>query len=817
MDWLKERAFCYVCKAPYRDIPKVLPGCLHVFCSSCLHKIPFTYTSQECEGKPGGDEDVKGSPSVRESGLGESCKSTRSADSALAESDGYSVSPSSGPLKAPLQRSNSLFENNSVLARNRQTSDTLILSVSCPKCDRPSTIPHRGISGLRTDYLAMGLVNTYESAVMLQSRSSTSSCDQCVEDTPAVSYCVDCSKLICEDHSKCHTMWEEFANHQVHPLSSMLFGDNNTKRRDSAIVKHLKPSFRLGEFRCPRHRGTSDDCVKFFCKSCCDLMCVNCTISTHRSTEHRSEFITPDYLSEKKKLVSDSLDKLSTIFQDLDVVSADIGAKTNTIAQTGDEAKNKINQIFSEITKLLEARKKVLYDEIDEVHKDSLSQLSQCTKEVNQLKDHIRECQDFIRGNLSCEGDLSSLTVSDVISSHTKSIASEYKDIIPKVKVPVQSMMVTSTRYEELKDAISKYGGVHALPSLPLAQDKQRLLPLDLRGKKEDAFSKTISQSMASLEIFSRNLQDSITKGYVYSPPRLSPPSGPQTHDDLSSPVMINLPKVAGVHVRAIENVSKPSGIRIDRWNSNIVVCSFGAHQIICLDQMGREIYRIGEEGDRNGQFLYPQNSVVDSQGRTLVVDSLYRIQVFDRSGKFVKSIGQKGKGRVQFNDPVAIAIGSNKKIYVLERHNQRIQVLNSNFTFHSFIGKAGRGECEFYMPNDMTIGGCGHIYVADTGNHRIQILSSNGNFLFVIGKKGTNPGELNHPSHICVGCDEICVSEEGNHRVSIFSMKGYFLQSFGQKGSGERDFYRPAGIAIDQNRTVYVCDSKNNRIQIFK
>jgi len=819
MERVKDKVVCPMCEKPYGDVPKVLPGCLHVFCLSCLQNLPLSYTVHEDKGKK--NVVFKDNPDNRKSVLGESCRSTRSADSALAKSleESVSISTSTTAKTPTLQRSKSFFESScSMLSRNRKESDAITFSVNCPKCDRPSTLPPCGISGLRTDYLAMSLVGTYTAAEALQAKLSSSKCDQCVESVPAVSYCIDCMKLICEDHSKCHNRWEEFASHKVFPLSSLPLGDKKTlKQQDMAILSRLQPSFRVGEFCCPRHlKETSDHHIRYFCTTCYDLMCGNCTVSTHKVSEHNCEFITSDYLSNKKRLTQESFDQLTGLFQDLDVVAADISNKTKSVARHGEEIKEKINDLFSEIISLLEVRKKALYDEVDEIYRDSLSQLSDCNNEVVALKNHVRECQNFIRGNLESQGDLSLLTVADLISSHTKRIASDFNDLRPKADVTIPEVVAYPLRKSDISEAISKYAGVHVLPSMSSPSKNTLSLPLSHQSRVASGL-KTITCSMVSDDVFSRNLQDSITGGFVYSPPQLSSLGCPPSRDDLSSPIMINLPKIAGIHVRTIENVSKPSGIRIDHRNSSIVTCVFGTHQVVVMDQNGTEVLKIGEKGDQNGRFLYPQNSAIDDQGKILVVDSLYRIQIFDRSGKFVKSIGQKGKGQVQFNDPVAISIGPKKRIYVLERQNQRIQVLNCNFTFHSFIGKAGRGECEFYLPNDMTIGECGHLYVADTGNHRIQILSSSGSFLFVFGIKGNKPGDLYHPSHLCVGTDEICISEEGNNRISIFNMKGYFMQCFGQKGSGDKEFNRPSGIAIDQNRILYVCDSKNKRIQIYK
>lgn len=786
MDALLDKVVCAQCRVPFSDTPKVLPGCLHVFCLPCLHKLPIAFVLESSPDRPIPKTDSK-----------LSCNRYTSSFTCSLQSPAILTSSS-------LQEGSQSQES-----RCRKDSDPLVFSVSCPKCNRYSLLPPTGVDGLQTDYMALSLVGTYTTAKALQSKLSASSCDQCVKDTPAVSFCINCRKMICEDHAKCHNLWEEFSTHRVLQLSSLLYDEENSKSRDSAMIKYLRPSLRLGEFNCPRHfKETNDRHIKYFCTTCADLVCGNCTISSHMVREHHiCDCITPELLSEKKKLAKESLDQISNVVQNLDVLSGSIHTQHMDITKNGMEAKRKIEDIFSEVISLLETRKKMLCGEVDDIINVSLGCLADCKKKVIDIKEHAKECQNFVQGNLDCDGDLSLLTVADVMSSHIKDVVTDYKKLLPEAEVDNPAIAVSSNKQDQLCDVISKFAGVHLLSAstnLRLLQDKKSLLqPLKLKGKTNGNSSGRKSLPLSIAEVFSRNRRQSDVEHYTYSSP--------------ISPIIIDLPKISGIYVRTIEGVSKPSGIRIDPRNSNLVVCVFGSHQLTTLNQNGTEIQKFGQAGDGSGEFLFPQNSVLDAQGKTLVVDSLYRIQVFDRNGNFLKSIGQKGKGQLQFNDPVAIAISLNKKIYVLERQNQRIQIINSNFTFHDFIGKPGKGNCEFYLPNDMTICDCQHIYVADSGNHRIQILTLEGLFLCTVGSKGSGPGELSHPSHLCVSSDEICVSEEGNNRVSVFSLKGYFLQSFGKKGTGEKEFDRPLGIAIDRNKILYVCDSKNNRIQIFK
>ena len=59
-------------------------------------------------------------------------------------------------------------------------------------------------------------------------------------------------------------------------------------------------------------------------------------------------------------------------------------------------------------------------------------------------------------------------------------------------------------------------------------------------------------------------------------------------------------------------------------------------------------------------------------------------------------------------------------------------------------------------------------------------------------------------------------VSEEGNNRVSVFTSEGQLVTSFGRRGKGPGEFDDPRGLAVDNSGVVYVCDSGNNRVQLF-
>lgn len=823
MDALSIKTSCSMCQLLLEDEPKVLPGCLHVFCLSCLNKLPIAFSTRSRD-EPEGDCTSQPDPDL-----------TQNTGKVEHEVPLKGASPTPvgwlavdknhfGTIPLPIDTCSPLPDNSLDLklgtppdldAINSKPNNSescsffsdQYLSISCPKCRRTSSVPHGGFRKFQTSYVTSNMAATYKAVKVLQIKLPGQKCEQCVDQIPAASYCATCQQLICEDHLKCHRMWKEYAVHQFFPISSLSTG------KDGHMIKLLTPFLSLGEFKCSKHSRESDNRYKFFCSTCEDLACTYCTLSTHKDgPNHTCVTVTPEIVSEKRQSVMKALERLNNLVDDLDALAGEIQTQYDLITKRATSVKDSVDAVFTEIIDTLHSRKLALFDEVDMKTSSPLTKLNTCSKNVDTFKQHVLESRNFVQDNLNSEGDLGLLSVAGVISGYSLSVEQEYRELLPKGKVQIPKIDFVEGR-DRLYDCIATFGNVHS--NQPTDETHKtsyaRTPPLYQKLQQTATLSRSRAYQSSLEDIFSANLVDSLTGTYVYPPPILP------YSDDTTSPVVTDVPMVAGVHVRTLEGLNRPSGIRVDD-SFRVIACEFGTHQVFTFDQSGVEVAdRVGRKGDRNGQFLYPQCTYSDGDGKMLVVDSCYRVQLFDKGGKFLRSVGSKGKGCLQFMDPVSVVMSPDKRVFVCERENHRIQVLKSDLSFSHFIGKPGRKECEFYLPNDIAITRCGHLYVADSGNHRIQILTLDGSFIGTFGKKGSGLGQLCHPTHLCVDSEGVFVSEEGNHRVSVFNLNGVFIRTIGQKGVATGQFNRPMGVAIDRNKSLYVSDSKNNRIQVFK
>ena len=242
--------------------------------------------------------------------------------------------------------------------------------------------------------------------------------------------------------------------------------------------------------------------------------------------------------------------------------------------------------------------------------------------------------------------------------------------------------------------------------------------------------------------------------------------------------------------------------------------------KISFISRDGERIRSIDTTSVRSGIRKYkldPTGVAVDKYGNIYVTDEdSHKLSKFNSDGKLMKSVGGKGGRTGHFDWPGSIALSKDNKLFVCDKKNCRIQVFDTNLKFISCFGKEGSGEGEFIYPYDLTFDPAGDVYVTDHYNHRVQVFSQNGTFLRTFGRCGSGPGELYRPWGICVDHDYVYVVEYGNHCVSVFYTSGKFITLFGWRGYGEGGLTHPHGITIDMDGFLYVCDTLNNRIQVF-
>ena len=90
-----------------------------------------------------------------------------------------------------------------------------------------------------------------------------------------------------------------------------------------------------------------------------------------------------------------------------------------------------------------------------------------------------------------------------------------------------------------------------------------------------------------------------------------------------------------------------------------------------------------GQYAGTNRPYTFHRQTDIgfDPQGNIFVPDGYgdSRIVKFDKNGRFIKSVGTRGNGPLQFSTPHAIAVDAKGMVYVADRGNSRIVVLDND------------------------------------------------------------------------------------------------------------------------------------------
>ncbi len=257
--------------------------------------------------------------------------------------------------------------------------------------------------------------------------------------------------------------------------------------------------------------------------------------------------------------------------------------------------------------------------------------------------------------------------------------------------------------------------------------------------------------------------------------------------------------------------LSAPFGIYADK--NRVFVTDIASKSLYIFDKEEDELIVI--EGSDDEKFAYPIDVVSDHKGRIYVSDSVRaKIYVFDEDGDYSHEIALGVLKR-----PVGIAISADSKsLYIVDAISCQIHVTTLNGKFLKSIGKRGDGEVEFNKPTYIDVAKDGNIYISDSMNHRVHILDKEGNFVRTFGKLSKNIGGFVSPRGISLDSDDnVYVTDTMFNSVQIFNKYGEVLMKFGSYGRGKGEFALVEDVSITQGNMIYIADVNNKCIKIFK
>ncbi len=228
-----------------------------------------------------------------------------------------------------------------------------------------------------------------------------------------------------------------------------------------------------------------------------------------------------------------------------------------------------------------------------------------------------------------------------------------------------------------------------------------------------------------------------------------------------------------------------PTGVTVGP-DGSIWVADTHEHRVVRFDRSGSLMQVIGKGGTGDGEFIYPTDVAVRSDGRILVSEygGNDRLQEFGPDGSWIRSIGTRGA-----------------------------------LDLDGFERERSTGVPQLDRPQAIVLDeAAGRIYVADACHHRVAELDLDGRIVRSIGRPGTAPGELWYPYGVDrLGEHQLVVCEFGANRLQVIDLAGgEAFKTIGGGGVHPGQFATPWAVAV-RGGQLLVCDARNGRVQVVQ
>src|SRR4029450_10753199 len=173
-----------------------------------------------------------------------------------------------------------------------------------------------------------------------------------------------------------------------------------------------------------------------------------------------------------------------------------------------------------------------------------------------------------------------------------------------------------------------------------------------------------------------------------------------------------------------------------------------GAHVVMKMNPQGQVLLTLGTKGEAgdwneatgshklnqpNDVAIAANGDIFVAQGHTPGPRGDARVLKFDKTGRFIKSWGGKGKDPGQFEVAHGLAIDARGLLWVADRENQRIQIFDADGKFVRELKYAG-------LPCSIDIGRQ-YIHMVNGFAGQVLRLDLSGKVLAATGRPGTGPG----------------------------------------------------------------------------
>ena len=248
---------------------------------------------------------------------------------------------------------------------------------------------------------------------------------------------------------------------------------------------------------------------------------------------------------------------------------------------------------------------------------------------------------------------------------------------------------------------------------------------------------------------------------------------------------------------QVMDNSYHPVDVISVSSTGELAVSDCNNHRVQVFSTNGQFLRKFGTQGGADGQFNCVTGLVYNKAGNIVVGDyHNARIQVFSPTGQWISKFGKEVLKRpwpgvsITNDDNVVVCDTTTKKVFVFSPEGRLLLQFASCLQNQA---STGRHYAIFH----------GGKYFVSAVKQMVRVFDSLGAHLYDIGT-----GQLDTPAGLAVDANDLLlVCDQSKHCVKVFTLDGNFVTSFGSNGSGKVELNTPYGITVIPDGRVFVCD----------
>ncbi len=234
---------------------------------------------------------------------------------------------------------------------------------------------------------------------------------------------------------------------------------------------------------------------------------------------------------------------------------------------------------------------------------------------------------------------------------------------------------------------------------------------------------------------------------------------------------------------------------------------------------------------DRTGKLLkeYPMannGAAVDKYGSFYAINSKEgKVREVAETGEVVGTFGTRGKGKSEFKNLRDIVLDEAGTLYLCDEENKKVVLLKlegaetgpglPQVAILDRFAVKGPSSKFVFKADVFTVTPAGKIIAWLPEAREIALIDGTSKKTLI--REGKLQGQVRAPRGLFVDAKGmIYVADTGNDRIQIFKPDGAYDNMFGESGSGEGQFRMPSSVAVNSKGNIFVADTKNKQIKAF-